>query len=187
MADVIRCFLGVKIPAETSLRRVLKELSQMGRPLKAVEPDSLHVTLNFLGDTDPALLPEIKTAVDAAAKKQSRAQLTVTGLGVFPHMQRPSTVWAGLAGDGAKTMSAIVADLGNLLENLGFAREERAFTPHVTLARVKAKPPETLRQVGERNAKTVFNTVTCEEIEILRSELGPDGSKYTVLERCPLL
>lgn len=186
MPDAIRCFLAVKFPAETAIRRVLKELSEIGRAVKAVEPENLHITLKFLGATDPDLLPEIHQIAESAASSQARGQLTLARLGVFPHLQRPSVVWAGLEGPAAKTLSALAAQLEESLEPLGFAREGRAFVPHLTLARVKAKPPETLRQLVERHARTVFGTAAVEEIELMRSELGPEGPRYTVLERCAL-
>jgi 2'-5' RNA ligase len=186
MTDAIRCFLAVKIPAETALRRVLRELSEMGRALKAVEPENLHVTLKFLGPTNPELLPEILKVAESAASSQTRGQLNVAGLGAFPHLQRPNVVWAGLEGPAAKTLSALAGQLEESLAAIGFAREERKFIPHLTLARVKAKPPETLRQLVERHAKTAFGTATVEEIELIRSEPGPGGSIYSVLERCAL-
>ena len=67
------------------------------------------------------------------------------------------------------------------LEEFGFARENRPFVPHLTLARVKARPPESLRPLLSRHAKTEFGTATIDQVELIRSELGPDGSKYTVL------
>jgi RNA 2',3'-cyclic 3'-phosphodiesterase len=186
MPDAIRCFLAVKMPAETALRRVLRELAEMGRALKAVEPENLHVTLKFLGATDPDLVAEIQKIAESAASGQTRGQLTLSGLGVFPHLHRPNVVWVGLEGPGAKTLSALAASLEVSLEPLGFAREQRPFAPHLTLARVKAKPPPSLRTLLERHAKTVFGTASVEEIELIRSEPGPDGSRYTVLGRCPL-
>jgi RNA 2',3'-cyclic 3'-phosphodiesterase len=186
MSDTIRCFLALKIRAEPALRRVLKELAEMGRALKTVEPENLHVTLKFFAAAEPNLVPEIHAVATRAAAQQTRAQLTLAGLGVFPHAQRPNVVWAGLAGPGAQTLSALALDLETALEPLGFPREDRPFTPHLTLARVKAKPPEALRELLARHAKTVFGTTAVDELELIRSELGPDGPRYTVLERSSL-
>jgi RNA 2',3'-cyclic 3'-phosphodiesterase len=186
MSDTIRCFLALKIRAEPALRRVLKELAEMGRALKAIEPENLHVTLKFFAAAEPALIPEIHAVATLAAARQTRDQLTLAGLGVFPHAQRPNVVWAGLAGPGAQTLGALARDLETSLEPLGFPREDRPFTPHLTLARVKAKPPETLRELLACHTKTVFGTAAVDEIELIRSELGPDGPRYTVLERSPL-
>jgi RNA 2',3'-cyclic 3'-phosphodiesterase len=185
MSNTIRCFLALKIPAESALRRVLKELSEMGRALKAVEPGNLHITLKFFGAADADMIPEIEAIAATAAGRQARSQLTLTGLGVFPHAERPNVVWAGLEGAGAQTLSALAAELEASLEPLDFKREDRPFAPHLTLARVKARPPQELRALLARHAKTVFGTAAVEEIELIHSELGPEGSRYTVLRRFP--
>jgi RNA 2',3'-cyclic 3'-phosphodiesterase len=186
MSNTIRCFLAVKIPAETALRRVLKELSAMGRALKAVEPENLHVTLKFFGAADAEAISEIKAIAATAAGKQTRGQLTLAGIGVFPHAQRPNVIWAGLEGTGAQTLTALAEELEGSLEPLGFKREDRPFIPHLTLARVKARPPEELRVLLARHAKTAFGTAAVDEIVLIRSELGPEGSRYTIVERFPL-
>jgi 2'-5' RNA ligase len=184
MSHSIRCFIAVKIPRLDPLRRVLKELSGMGRALKAVDPDNLHVTLKFLGDTDVDLVPKIAALVESAAATREPCVLTVSGIGVFPHAERPSVVWAGLIG--AETLTALAGDLETGLEPHGFARESRPFVPHLTLARVKARPPESLRELLARHAKTVFGTAAIDHVELIRSEPGPDGSRYTVLSSSPL-
>jgi 2'-5' RNA ligase len=186
MSNTIRCFLALKIPAETTLRRVLKELSAMGRALKAVEPENLHVTLRFFVAVEPPLTPEIQAIAAKAAAQQIRGELTLTGLGVFPHAQRPNVIWAGLEGAGAKSLIAIAEEIEGPLEKIGFVREDRPFTPHLTLARVKARPPDELRELLARHTKTVFGTAPVEEIQLIRSEPGPEGSRYAMLERFPL-
>ncbi len=186
MPDTIRCFLALKIPADTALRRMLKELGAMGRALKTVEPENLHVTLKFFAAAEPESISEIATIAKAAAGKHVHSQLTLTALGAFPHAERPNVIWVGLAGPGAQTLSAIAGDLEEALETIGFERENRPFAPHLTLARVKFRPPEELRALLARHSKTVFGTSTVDEIVLIRSEPGPDGSRYTVLEHFPL-
>ncbi len=102
----------------------------------------------------------------------------------FRTPERPNVVWAGL--EGAQTLAALAADLETGLERHGFARENRPFVPHLTLARVKAKPPESLRDLLSRHAKTQFGTATIDRVELIRSELGPEGSRYTVLAAASL-
>ena len=153
----------------------------MGRALKTVEPADLHVTLKFFAEVEPNLIPEITAIAAKAASRQVRSQLTLTGLGVFPHAQRPSVVWAGLEGAGVQTVIAIAKQIESPLEKLGFVPEDRPFTPHLTLARVKARPPEDLGELLTRHAKTVFGTVTTEEIDLIHSEPTSEGFRYTVL------
>lgn len=184
MSESIRCFIAIKIPRLDPLRRVLKELAAMGRALKTVDPDNLHVTLKFLGNTDLNLVPDVRALLERAAEARGSCVLTVTGLGAFPHAQRPNVVWAGL--EGAQTLAALAADLETGLERHGFARESRPFVPHLTLARVKARPPEILQDLLSRHAKTRFGTATIDHVELIRSEPGPDGSRYTLLATSPL-
>jgi 2'-5' RNA ligase len=186
MSNTIRCFLALKIPADTVLRRVLKELSAMGRALKAVEPENLHVTLRFFAAVEPHLIPEIRTIAAKAASQQIRGELALTGLGVFPHAQRPNVIWAGLEGAGVKSLIAFAEEIEGPLEKIGFVGADRPFTPHLTLARVKARPPEEFHELLARHPKTVFGTAPVEKIELIRSEPGPEGSRYTVLGSCPL-
>ena len=74
----------------------------MGRALKAVEPENLHVTLKFFAAVEPKSISEIQPLLRKPRRQQIRSQLTLTGLGVFPHAQRPNVIWAGLEGPGAQ-------------------------------------------------------------------------------------
>jgi RNA 2',3'-cyclic 3'-phosphodiesterase len=103
---------------------------------------------------------------------------------VFPHAERPNVVWAGLRG--ADTLASLAAELEAGLEPHGFPRENRPFVPHLTLARVKARPPESLRELLSRHAKTAFGQAKIDHVEFIRSEPGPEGSRYTVLAAAPL-
>jgi 2'-5' RNA ligase len=181
VSESIRCFIAVKIPGFDPLRRIIQDLGNMGRALKAVDADNLHVTLKFLGNTTVELVDNIRAELEAATRCRRPSGLTVVGLGAFPHAQRPNVVWAGFEGDGVETLAGLAGDLESRLERLGFASENRPFVPHLTLARVKAKPPESLEKLLLRNAKTPFGATTIEHVELIRSELGPDGPRYTVL------
>jgi RNA 2',3'-cyclic 3'-phosphodiesterase len=184
MSEQLRTFVAVRIPAPVALRPVLRELSEMGRAVKAVSADHLHVTLKFLGETDADLVPEIGSIMSAAAAAQKRCELSLAGLGVFPHAQRPNVVWAGI--EGGQTLQALAAELESELEPLGYAREDRPFVPHLTLARIKAKPPQSLHDLLKRHQKTQFGTASIASVEFFRSDLGPDGPKYTELATAPL-
>jgi 2'-5' RNA ligase len=184
MPDSIRTFIAITIPGLDPLRRVLKDLAGMGRALKAVDPDNLHVTLKFLGHTDVNLVPEVRALMERAAQSSTSCELSITGLGVFPHAERPNVVWAGLRG--ADTLASLAAELEAGLEPHGFPRENRPFVPHLTLARVKARPPESLRELLSRHAKTAFGQAEIDHVEFIRSEPGPEGSRYTVLAAAPL-
>lgn len=184
MSDVIRTFIAVEFHPTPSLRRVIEQLDVMGRPLKAVSADRLHVTLKFLGDTDRQLVSEISGILQGVARVRPAFAVKVVGIGAFPHRHRPSVIWAGL--DGADALASIARELETRLEPLGFPREKRAFQPHLTLARVKSKPPNELQALFDKHESTEWGTTPIRTVEFFQSELRPEGPRYTVLASATL-
>lgn len=182
--STLRTFIGVKIAATPALTDVLSELSTMGRALRPVAVENLHVTLKFLGETDQDLVTPIGQVVIDVAAGHAAINAELQGLGVFPHLRRPSVVWAGLAH--AEGLAALAAELESRLEPLGFAPEQRTFQPHLTLARVKSKPPPQLAEFVEAFEKTSFGAATIGAVSLFQSELGPQGARYTALQTAEL-
>jgi 2'-5' RNA ligase len=179
MAENLRTFIGVPIRATPALRRVIAELDSLGKPLKAVSPDNLHITLKFLGDTHPQDIAAVGQALTAAADGKSACASELVGVGAFPHAHRPSVVWAGL--QNAQVLIDLASELERRLAELGFPREQRAFQPHLTLARVRTKPPPQLAKLLAANSETHFGAVRIESAILYQSELGPQGARYTPL------
>jgi 2'-5' RNA ligase len=182
----IRTFVGVKIEPTPELLAALTDLLDLGQALKTEPTENLHVTLKFLGSTEERLLPEIIEIIRKQAAAKRAAELSLTGLGAFPHLKRPAVVWVGLQGEGAQTLIDLAAGLESELEPLGFGREDRPFHPHLTLARVKTRPPRELTTYIEQHAATGYGIAPLRAVELFRSELKPTGSHYTVLESLPL-
>jgi len=182
---MIRTFIAVKIPASPPLRKVARQLAEMGQPVKSVAVDNLHVTLKFLGESDPELLPEIGDIVRAAAAPELAFQLRVVGLGAFPHLGRPSVDWAGM--EDAETLVAIAEKLEKRLKPLGYQPARRKFHPHLTLARVRSKPPAELRTLVTEHESTEFGAATVESVLLVQSELRPEGARYTILHSTKLV
>jgi len=182
---MIRTFIGVRFPVLNFLQRVLSDLSSMGRAVKPVSADNLHVTLKFLGDTDPMLVPKIAATIDESIKELSMVEVQVMGMGAFPNIARPSVVWAGL--QNAEVLADIKSQLDHRLEPLGFQPEKREFTPHLTLARVRSRPPNELRSFILENQKAEFGYTTVRSVNLFQSELTPAGPKYSVLSSSALL
>jgi 2'-5' RNA ligase len=179
MSDVMRLFIAVKIPLLAGLRPVLRSLDKMGQPVQPVAADNLHVTLKFLGDTSSSLLNEIQTAMVDAVAQSVPFVVKFENLGAFPNADRPSVVWAGLTD--ADPLTEIAERLNIVLESLGFERESYAFHPHLTLARIKARPPQELFDLLHGHQQTSFGEIEVHAIELIRSEPHRDGSRYTVL------
>lgn len=185
MSDSIRTFVAVKFPLPPALRPVLRSLATMNRPVVPVSSDEMHVTLKFLGDTPNDLREAIQQRIAQAVADQPPFDLHAEGIGAFPNADRPSVLWAGLKP--TAPLVALAQRLENALEPLGFARESRPFHPHLTLARIKGRPPRELFDLMRDHATTNFGTVKIDAVEFFQSDLSRrDGSRYSVLASCKL-
>jgi len=183
--------LFVALDIEDGIRRRLSESISRWRAAAAAarwqSPESLHVTLKFIGEFPDARIPEL-----ARALAQVRAQsfpVTIQGCGFFPTAKAPRVLWAGVEGAAALSSLAHAADQATAA--VGIESESRAYSPHLTLARAGAKPEaaKALKQLAaqlEKEPTPVFGTMAAQEFFLYRSELGRGGSRYTKLERFPL-
>ena len=181
---MLRTFIAIKIPSTPALRPVLAQLNQMGSSLKPVSAAHLHLTLKFLGDTPEPQIAEIGEIVSQAAARTTAFDIRLVGLGAFPNVHRPDVIWAGI--ETSDTLLSLAATLESILEPLEFRREAREFHPHLTLARVKAKPPPSLFRLLDEHATTDFGTVHISSVELFQSELQRSGPKYSVLASAKL-
>ena len=184
MRETVRTFIAVKIEPCESLAVVITRLSALGRPVKAIALDKLHVTLKFLGDTEKPLIDEITTVLGDVVRDKQTFEFELCGLGAFPHLTRPTVIWAGMRN--TETLSVIAVKLDMALTQLGFQRETKPFRPHLTLARVKSKPPAQLRAIVDEHQSTQFGTALIASVEFIQSELRPDGPRYTTLSSAEL-
>ncbi len=191
MSDLIRAFIAIELPAP--VREALAAMQdrlgrQEERAAKWVAPQGIHLTFKFLGDVPAERLPAITEAMTQAARNRSALNLYLDKAGCFPGPERPRVLWVGLNGD----LSAL-ADLQRAVETslarLGFPREDRAFTPHLTLARLRDTcTPEERRRLGlaVRGLAAARVDWIAREIALIRSDLQPAGAVYTRLAAAPL-
>ena len=176
----MRCFIAVPAPTSPELLSVLGALGKLGRAVRAVKNDALHVTLRFLGGIDSTVVPEVVDALRCSTQGVEPFDLSVAGLGVFPKPRRPAVVWAGVH-DGGQ-LDALVTRLSFELELIGFVPDERPFNAHITLARIKARPPAALHEILDEHANTSFDGCTVDAVKLMQSELTPQGPIYSVVE-----
>jgi len=182
--QALRCFVAV--PLSEAVRAALAGLQ---RVLRGRVPDgfrwdrqeNLHITLKFLGDVPVADLPAVFGAASRAAARAEATELAVVGVGAFPRPSRPRVLIAQLSDPGG-CVSALTRALEDELSELGFARDDRAFHPHVTLARAKGpnRPPDLSDELAEVDTSSVPEVVV-EELAVYQSDLRPSGAVYTVL------
>jgi 2'-5' RNA ligase len=185
--EQIRSFIAVELPEEAKegLARLKKELERDEHKfVKWVDPRGIHLTLKFLGNIPSEQVAEITEAIEGAAQGISPFHLEIGGLGAFPSLRQARVFWVGIGGEVDK-LSRLQQNIDSALAALRFAKEERSFVPHLTLARIKqgASPLER-RSFGELVGSTIFEDkyhVTVESISLMRSQLKPAGAIYTCL------
>ena len=186
-SEEIRSFIAIELPEEAKegLARLRKELERDEHKfVKWVDPGGIHLTLKFLGNIPSKRVTEITEAIKEAAQGISPFNLEISGLGAFPSIRQARVLWVGISGEVDK-LSRLQKNIDSALAALGFAKEERPFVPHLTLARIRegASPPER-RSFGELVGSTTFEDkyhVEVEAIRLMRSQLTPAGAIYTCL------
>lgn len=156
----------------------------MGNAFRPVRKNQLHITLKFLGETPSQSVPEIAAAIGEIVSGRSLFQMNLEGVGVFPHLRRPTVFWVGVHNE--KTLVSLANELENRLEPLGFPREQREFSPHLTVARIRKKPPDELFELLEKARDRAFGTVRVDRLILMQSQLSYDGPEYLPLATFPL-
>lgn len=193
---MIRTFVAVELEDDSrsaiaQLQASLKrELGQHGRDVRLqwVRPESMHLTLKFLGDVDETQILNILEALQIAGQDQPAFSLDVQGVGVFPDLRAPRVLWLGLSRSTDRLVS-LASRVDTVLHPLGFEREVRPFTPHLTLARIKEGSREVgkaLTETGITRQSHRIGTVPVKAIALMKSQLGSTGSVYTRLGEAPL-
>ncbi len=188
----MRVFIALPLPADvkSALERLQADLRRAlaHAVVRYVNPAQIHLTLQFLGETPPERLEALSAATRAACAGFSRFPLRAIGAGCFPDARRPRVVWASLEG-GLDALSALQASVASATGPFVEKPEDREFRPHLTLARIKALAPEEARALAVAIAALRTRRLgawEAGEVEILASELRPEGSRHTCLERIPL-
>lgn len=190
--DRIRAFIAVELnaAARESVARVMSDLrAAAGDGVRWVRPEGVHLTLKFLGDIDTGSVPAISGALDRCAAPSQPFTLILEGVGAFPNLRRPRVVWVGL-GRELEPLMELQQSVEGELEALGFARERRAFTPHLTLGRVRdGATQQQLRALSEAVAGASVERdahVPVRELALMKSDLRPTGAVYTQLHAARL-
>lgn len=185
----VRTFIAIDV-GETIRKKLVqlqRSLRDDGAEAKWVEAENLHLTLLFLGEVDIVEVPAVCNAVLTGVKKHKRFTMAIEKTGCFPNIRRPRVLWAGV-GTGADRVAALHDDLEEPLLDLGcYRREERKYTPHLTIGRVKGeKNKADLGAIISQYAEWEAGEVAVNELHVMSSELTPSGPIYTILSRARL-
>jgi 2'-5' RNA ligase len=188
----IRSFIAVSLSREVKgeLAGLQAKLKNPPKPwVKWVDPESIHITLKFLGDTPFDKIEAVKAAMAGAVQGLSPFKLKAGGLGVFPNPARAQVIWVGLTGDTTK-LAELQQRLEKKLETNGFPAENRKFSAHLTLGRLRREAlPEQQQEIGRLAESTeccLNSEISVESICLMKSQLTPQGPIYTSLAEVPL-
>jgi len=185
--EPIRAFIAIELPSQ--IKAALAQLqgnlrTSKGASVKWVDPEGVHLTLKFLGNVDESEVPAITKALSEAVKGVAPFSLQLGDPGAFPNTHAPRVVWVGVEGD-IEPLSTLHNNVDNVLAPLGFPAEKRAFSPHLTLGRVRDETlPAERRRLGENvaalktGAKASFKV---ESLSLMRSKLTREGAVYSRL------
>jgi 2'-5' RNA ligase len=181
--DKIRTFIAVRLPEDIRRRvaEIGRKLKESGADVKWVPEENLHVTIKFIGPVEPVRLSALASAVEQAAKGTAPFTVSVGGAGAFPKILRPSVVWVGIT-SGAEELTALAGRVESFAEEAGFPREERKFSPHITVGRVKT--PAGMQKLSASLEQFKFveaGSFTIGTVSVMKSQLTPSGPVYSVM------
>jgi RNA 2',3'-cyclic 3'-phosphodiesterase len=180
----MRLFTALDLPCEVTgkLEELLARLRPTA-PIHWIAPSNLHITTKFIGEWPEARLEELKTSLAGIAARDP-IPVRIKDLGVFVNPRKPRIFWCGVD---APQLAALVADTEAATAALGIAGEERAYSPHLTLARIKEGFDITaLRQVVVGESSLDFGSFEARSFFLYLSQPNPGGSVYTKLAEFPL-
>jgi 2'-5' RNA ligase len=190
-SDNVRVFVACEVPGEVqrTIGDIIARLNETsGDAVRWVRPDSVHVTLKFLGEVPQKKLPAIKMALQEAVVRHSPFHLELSNIGTFGGREGLRLMWVGIAGDVLR-LEAMVRDVNLALAVVGFEPERRPFRPHLTLGRVRDTVPTRRRaeievDVGKVEVPEVEWRTS--QLTLMKSRLTPRGAEYDVISTFPL-
>ena len=192
MSDRVRAFIAIQLPpqAKEALGGLIELIRRAASgSIRPVPPEGVHLTLKFLGAVPAAQVDAISDRMADVVRAHSPFSLALSGAGVFPPRGSPRVLWVGIDGDLFRLRN-LHRDVQGAMAGLGFLEESRAFSPHLTLARVRdgARRDDVRRGVDALLSADVPSDVRIEvdAVALMRSNLRPDGASYECMAEFPL-
>jgi len=183
----IRTFICIELPDEIRQRlaQLQTELRRYGADVRWVRTESIHLTLKFLGDVDERSINDIAKATENACKDIAPFSISVHQTDMFPNSRRPRVLWVGVEEPEGK-LELLHGKLEEELVQLGFPKEDRRFSPHLTIGRVKSA--KDIDRVTQHLQANIFDAgdFKASEVVVMKSDLKPSGAVYTALQKIQL-
>lgn len=185
--NMMRCFLAVELPPglQQAIRAATAgvRLAVGMQIIRWIPEQNIHLTLKFLGETAPSSLQQIGAALQSEVPQYKCFDVTLKGLGAFPNVKRARVLWIGL--DAPASLASLQRELDVATSRLGYVSEERPFSPHLTVGRVRENAStadlQRIRDALQGTSVGNLGTLPVRAVHLYKSELLPSGSVYSKL------
>ena len=184
----IRAFIAVDIDKKNrqALLEIQEELKKINADLKFVEPENIHLTLHFLGNTTLDEVELMKQKLITPISEFPPFTIRPENIGAFPDREHPRVIWIGI-GEGEKELTTLQEKIVQVLKNSGREIDERKFHPHLTLARIRSnKNKHFLTETLKKIKLPEFKKILVKEVILFQSTLTPQGPVYNILTKWEL-
>jgi len=181
----MRAFIAIDLPENirVSLRRLQASFRSAAPAARWTQPEGIHLTLKFLGEISDRKVMEVSESLKKLGQFDSFA-VGLKGFGFFPDARRPRVFWAGV--EAPDSLSRLAEQVDQAMQGIGFAREERAFRPHLTLARFRVPQSQpALQALLAQQGEQALGNFIVSEFFLFESKLSPQGAEYRKVERFP--
>lgn len=184
----MRCFIAIELPeaVKSTLSGIEEELKKSKADVRWVKPDNVHLTLKFFGNIEDKKTEKIIEIMENICSQYAPFTIEIKGMGTFPNIKSPRVLWVGIEGN--DTLKTLQEEIENKMESIGFEREDRAFTAHLTLGRFRSSIEKEglLKAVKLHEKDTFVGSINVQSLSLIRSDLHPEGARYTKIIDIPL-
>jgi 2'-5' RNA ligase len=185
--EPVRAFIAIELPGpiRAALARLQHSLkANRIASVKWVNPEGIHLTIKFLGNIDTGEIPELSRVLQESVKGAAPFKLKLENTGAFPNIRAPRVVWVGVGGE-TEQLLTLHKKVEQALTPLGFAPENRAFSPHLTLGRVReGAQANELKRLGENITASIIEgdlSFGVDSLNLMQSQLTREGAIYSCL------
>ncbi len=183
----MRCFIAIGISDEIKgkIRILIDKMRHLSKGVRWVPIENIHLTLKFLGEVNEGLIPDIKNRLILLKNKYNPFKIDIKGTGAFPNPKHPNVLWIGV--EPSEQLKRLYLDIEEAMYECGFEKEDREFSPHLTIGRIKDRKGIDLVIKELYTIKDIFfGSIDIREFLLMRSILKPTGAEYSEIARFKL-